>query len=208
MKRIDELAKEYVAPLLKKNGFRKKKLSWNRARGPFVDIIDIKELPGSTQDNERFVLNVGVFIPDFYEAVWGKPYKGFAQEVDAVFRVRLGGLLEGQFSGRVNGSFLNLDTAGDVREVGEELCLAIEKKVLPRIESFSDFKSLDNFVDSMGGWQKDYPLMQIYSALLKQSLGEKNVAIATLDGVIAGKNKVWATHAKRILITTLLKPML
>jgi len=198
MKRIDELAKEHVGPLLKKNGFRKKRLSWNRARGPFVDIIDIQELPGSTRDNERFVLNVGVFIPDFYEAVWGKPYKGFAQEADAVFRVRLGGLLEGEFSGRVNGSFINLDTESDIREVGEELYLAIEKKVLPRIESFSDLQSLDSFVDSMGGWQKDYPLMQIYSALLKQSLGDKDAAIATLDGVIAGKNKAWAIHAKRI----------
>jgi len=29
--------------LLKKNGFKKKKLSWNRARGSFVDIIDIQE---------------------------------------------------------------------------------------------------------------------------------------------------------------------
>lgn len=201
MKRIDELTREHVAPLLKKNGFRKKKLVWNRGRGPFVDIIDIQELPGSTQKNERFVLNVGVFIPEFYEAIWRQPYKGFAHEADAVFRTRLGELLKGEFSARINGSFLNLNSESDVREVGEELHLAFEKKVLPRIESFLDFQSLDDFVDAMGGWQKDYPLMQIYSALLKQSLGEKATAIATLDKVITGKNKAWATHAKRIKST-------
>ncbi len=94
MNRIDRLAKEYIAPVLKTNGFRKKKLSWNRSRDLFVDIVEIQELPGSTQDNERFVLNIGVFVPEYYEALWQKPYKGFAQEVDAVYRIRLGDLLK------------------------------------------------------------------------------------------------------------------
>jgi len=198
MDRIDKLAKEYVTPLLKTNEFKKKKLSWNRARGSFVDIVDIQELPGSTQDNERFVLNIGIFVPDYYETVWGQPYKGFAQEADAVFRVRLGDLLKREFSERVNGSLINLDSDSDILVIGKELCSAIEKKVLPCFESFSDFQSLHDFIDSMGGWQKEYPLMQIYSALLKQSLGEKDSAKAILDGLITGKNKAWATHAQRI----------
>ncbi len=198
MSRIDKLAKEHVAPLLKKNGFKKKKLSWNRARGSFVDIIDIQELPGSTEDNERFVLNVGVFIPAYYETVWGQPYKGFAQEADAIFRTRLGDLLEGEFSERINRTFIALDSDLDVLAVGEELSLAMGKKVLPCLDSFTDYRSLHDFIDSIDGWQKDYPLMQIYFALLKRSLGEKASAIAILDGVIAGKNKAWAVHAQRI----------
>jgi hypothetical protein len=192
------MVKEYVAPLLKKNGFKKKKLSWNRARGSFVDIIDIEELPGSTEDNERFVLNIGVFIPDYYEVVWGQPYKGFAQEADAIFRTRLGDLLNGKFSERINGAFIELDSDTDVLTVGEELSSAIEKKVLPCLDSFTDYRSLHDFIDNIDGWQKDYPLMQIYFALLKQSLGEKESAIAILDDVISGKNRAWATHAQRI----------
>jgi hypothetical protein len=198
MNRIDKLAKEYVAPLLKKDGFKKKKLSWNRARGSFVDIIDIQELPGSTEDNERFVLNVGVFIPDYYETVWGQPYKGFAQEADAIFRTRLGDLLKEEFSEKINTPFIALDSDLDVLAVGEELSLAIGKKVLPCFDSFKNYRSLHDFIDSVDGWQKDYPLMQIYFALLKKSLGEKEPAIAILDGVIAGKNKAWAVHAQRI----------
>jgi len=184
--------------LLKKNGFKKKKLSWNRARGSFVDIIDIQELPGSTEDNERFVLNIGVFIPDYYETVWGQPYKGFAQEADAIVRIRLGDLLNGKFSERINGAFIELDSDIDVLTVGEELSSSIEKKVLPWLDSFTDYHSLHDFIDSIDGWQKDYPLMQIYFALLKQSLGEKESAIAILDDVIAGKNRAWAIHAQRI----------
>lgn len=184
--------------MLKKNGFKKKKLSWNRARGSFVDIIDIQELPGSTDDNERFVLNIAVFIPDYYETVWGQPYKGFAQEADAIARTRLGDLLNGEFSERISGAFIELNSDIDVLTVGEELSLALEKKVLPWLDSFADYQSLHNFIDSIDGWQKDYPLMQIYFALLKQSIGENESAIAILDDVVAGKNSAWATHAKRI----------
>jgi hypothetical protein len=198
MNRLDRLAKEYLTPVLKINGFKKKKLSWNRVRGLFVDIVDIQELPGSTEDNERFVLNVGVFVPDFYETVWGEPYKGFAKEVDAVYRVRLGDLLNEEFTKRVNGAWLNLDTDSDIIEVGKELVSAIEKRVLPCLDSLSDYESLHGLVDSLGGWQQDYPLMQIYSALLKRSLGDKDSAATILDGLISGKNKAWATHAQRI----------
>ena len=139
MNRIDKLAKEYVAPLLKKNGFKKKKLSWNRARGSFVDIIDIQELPGSTEDNERFVINIGVFIPEFHELLWGQPYKGFADEAAAVFRSRLNDLLKGEFSERINRTFIALNSDLDVVAVGEELSLAIGKKVLPCFDSLNIF---------------------------------------------------------------------
>jgi len=205
MKRIDKLVKEHIAPLLKKNGFKKKKLSWNRARGSFVDIIDIQELPGSTEDNERFVLNIGVFIPEFHELLWGQSYKGFADEAAAVFRSRLNDLLKGEFSEKINTPFITLDSDLDILTVGEELSLAIEKKVLPCLDSFADYQSLHDFIDSIDSWQKDYPLMQIYFALLKQSLGEEEAAIAILDGVITGKNKAWAAHAQRIKMALLHK---
>ncbi len=198
MNRLDKLVREHIAHLLKRNGFKKKKLSWNRARGSFVDIINIQELSGSTESNERFVLNIGVFIPDYYETVWGQPYKGFAQEADAIFRTRLGDLLEGEFSEKINTPFIALDSDLDVLAVGEELILAIEKKVLPCFNFFTDYRSLHDFINNIDGWQKDYPLMQIYFALLKQSLGEKESAVAILNGVITGKNKAWAAHAQRI----------
>jgi hypothetical protein len=142
-------------------------------------------------------LKIGVFIPEFHELLWGQPYKGFADEAAAVFRSRLNDFLKGEFSERINRTFTALDSDLDALTVGEELSLAIGKKVLPCFDSFENYRSLHDFIDSIDSWQKDYPLMQIYFALLKRSLGEKESALVILDGVIAGKIRLGQlTHSE------------
>jgi len=194
----DKLAKEYITLLLKENGFIKQRLSWNRIRDPFVDIINIQKLPGSTENDERFVLNIGVFIPEYYETVWHQPYKRFVNEVDAIFRTRLGDLLKDEFSKNINSSFITLNSDSDVSKVGKELSLAIEKRVIPCLDSFISYQSLHDYIESDDGWYKNYPLMQIYFALMKQSLGDTESATAILDDLIERKNKAWVVHAQRI----------
>ncbi|MFC4700580.1 DUF4304 domain-containing protein [Glaciecola siphonariae] len=199
MSRIDNLVKGYIAPVLKQNSFKKKKLSWNRSRASFIDVIDVQESKGSTTGSERFTLNIGVFVPSFYETVWNEPCKGFAQEADCVVRFRLGALLQENFSGQALDTWWNLETDEDIDKVGSELKSAIESKVLPFMDSMTYFKSLYEFVDSMGGWQQQYPLMQIYFALLKKSLGDQGASLDILNGLVLGNNKAWAARAKQVL---------
>lgn len=198
MKRIDNLIKGHLSPLLKKNGFKKKKNLWNRNRGSFVDVIDVQEAKGSTASSERLTLNIGVFVPELYEAVWDKPTQGFAQEADCVVRFRLGALLQDDFTGKALDTWWDLNTDQDVDAVGLELTEALENKAFPFLDSMSDFKGLADVVDGMGGWQKQYPLMQLYLALIRKELGQLKDATIIVDTLLSGSNKAWMPHAQRV----------
>jgi hypothetical protein len=184
--------------LLKKNGFKKKKNAWNRERGDLTDIIEIDELRGSTQDNERFVLNVGLFVPSFFEIVWNEKHKGFAQDADAVIRLRLEDFLDHSFSEEINKSWVDLNF-DDVTSIGVEISRAVEDRILPYLDSISDFKALELFAKKVESRHKDYPLAQICFALLKFKNNKHDEATEILNSLASGKNKAWATRAKDVL---------
>lgn len=184
--------------MLKKNGFKKKKNAWNRERGDLIDIIEIDELRGSTQDNERFVLNVGLFVPAFFETVWNEKHKGFAQDADAVIRLRLEDFLDESFSEEINKSWVDLNF-DDITNIGLEISKAVEDTVLPRLDSVSDFKALGLLADEVESRHKDYPLAQICFALLKYQNGNHDEATNIFNSLASGKNKAWASRAKDVL---------
>jgi len=198
MKRIDSIAKEYLAPLLKKNGFKKKKNAWNRERGDLIDIIEIDVLRGSTQNNERFVLNIGLFVPAFFETIWNEKHKGFAQDADAVMRLRLEDFLDDSFSEQINKPWVDLDF-DDITNIGLKISKAVEDRVLPRLDGVTDFNTLDLLADEVESRHKEYPLAQICFALLKFQNGKHDEATKILGLIATGKNKAWATRAKEVL---------
>ena len=95
MKRTDHIAKIYIVPSLKKGGFKKRRLAWNRSRGKFIDVINVQKSRWNEPDDESFTINVGVVVPEFREIIWDEPYKGFAKEPEGVIRFRLGAKFPG-----------------------------------------------------------------------------------------------------------------
>ncbi len=93
----------------------------------------------------------------------------------------------------------NLETYADVERAGVELQSSLEDKVLPFLDSKSDFPQLHDFINSMNGWQQEYPLIQIYFALLKNSLGEKVESENILNNLTLGKNKAWSSRAQQVI---------
>jgi uncharacterized protein YbaA (DUF1428 family) len=52
-----------------------------------LDVITVQEAKHSTQTEQVFTINLGVFVKSFYEAVWGRPLSGFATEADCAVSV-------------------------------------------------------------------------------------------------------------------------
>ena len=199
LSKLAALIKGYMVPELKPSGFKKKGLSWNRSRNSFIDVVNIQKYRTGAFDNEKFTLNIGIFVPVFYEIIWGAPYKGFIKEEDCFIRFRLGDLLQDDFSGKAFDIWWELKTDDDVVKIGAELQAAVNEKVLPFLESMNDYQKSQEFIDNMGGWQKDYPLMQIHIALLRKMLGDHDAAASIFEELISGKNNSWADRAKRAL---------
>jgi hypothetical protein len=198
MKRIDNIAKEFLAPLLKKNGFKKKKLAWNRSRNDFIDIIEIDELRGSTFDNERFVINISVFVPYFFKIIFNDEHKNFVQDADALLRLRLQDFCDERFSVRVNQAWIDLDS-NELSNTGLEVVSLFTEKVLPYLAQVDNFEVLDKCFQNSNSRHKEYPLTQIQYALLKRERGEADESKNILESISSGKNGAWANRAKDIL---------
>jgi len=198
MKRIESMVTEFIAPLLKKNGFKKKKQIWNRERNNFIDVIEIEELHGSTNDNERFVINIGIFVPSFFKTVWENEYRDFAQDVDALLRLRLEDFCSDFFSEKLNKSWIDLNT-DDISNIGTELAKLFEREILPYLDRINDYKALEKYFNSSNSRHKEYLLSRILYALLKYQVGCLDEAKNILESLTTGRNKAWSDKAKEIL---------
>ena len=194
--RIDRVAREYVAPLLKQHGFRKRRHVWNRARAALVDAVEIQAFSYNTKEDESFRVSIGIVAPDICQLVWNNNDTGFAREVDALVRQDLSDFWDDSFSESIRHSFMDLAT-DDISTVGEEIVKALEKKVLPRFETITDYKSLaEDFDRSAKMPFKGYGYTQILYAVLKWKIGKADEATEILESVT---NLPWKKRAQEIL---------
>ena len=198
MKRIDNIANGFVAPLLKENRFKKKKLAWNRVRKNFIDVIEIDELRGSTTGNERFVINVAVFVPAFFKITWDQEPKNFVQDADALLRLRLEDFWDEMFSTKLTRTWIDLDS-DELSSAGQELVRLLDEKVLPYFDAIEDFDDLEKCFEHSKSRHKEYSLAQIQYALLKHQNGFIDEANNILQSLASGKNKAWASRAQSVL---------
>jgi len=199
MKNINLIEKDFLKPLLKNNGFRKKKALWNRERGNIVDIIQIDQLRGSLEENERFLINVSLATPKILQTIWDEDLNDFQDDADALLRLRLNDFYDSSFSEEINRGFIDL-RSDNLLNIGGEVVKVIERKVLPYFDDIIDYEALMScFDEADNSRHKNYPLAQINYALLKHRLGYNNEANVILESLKTGKNKAWQTKAGDIL---------
>jgi len=192
---LDSVIKESIQPLLKTHGFKKKGLQWNRCRDYFIDVVTLQEAKHSSDDNIVFTLNLGIFVPSFFEAVWNKPPGGFVNEADCVVRVRLGDLIQDRPYGdaldkwwTVSGTVIEESTKDEIQE-------ALKSKGVPFLDSFDNIQAIAEHLGQVKGWQSKNPLMVIYHALAEWKSGDRSSALQLLDHV---KEKAWASKVSAV----------
>lgn len=141
MERINKLVNDYLSPALKSLGFKKKNHKWKRERNQFVDVIEAVVLSGSTSDNERCNINYGVCVPKFHEVIWNDKLKTFPDEANGVYRSYLSG-------------FISLDSDYDITNEGQILCEHVKNKIVPKLNSFSDYQKLHDYLESSNVMKK------------------------------------------------------
>lgn len=195
MNGLGELTNEQVEPILAASGFKRRKFEWNRARGHFIDVVEIQTSPAGYPGREHFTLNAGIFIPSFYETVWQKSAGKFAREADCAVRARIGELLTGDFSGKARDTWWHLDGGQEFEKCRRELPKIVNGNILPFLERFRSMTDVLEFLSHATGWQGDYPLSRIYFALAKDASGDKEGAKNVLRTIAKGKNRAWADRA-------------
>ena len=95
---IKDLIRIYIAPFLKRVGFKKKGTTWNREVNGVVHVIDIQASKARADGSESFTINIGLSINELWKIFWNKDVPQFMKEENCYPRFRLGYLLSGSLS--------------------------------------------------------------------------------------------------------------
>jgi len=189
---LNDLIKIHVAPLLKRHGFKKKDLTWNKVVDGFVQVVDFQLSSYSDEQEETFTINLGVLCPEVWNTCWQKEPPKFVKEDDCFPRVRVGQLLGG-FSVDSQDQWWMCSPDVDENALGEELCTLIENKCIPFINGMLSKQKINDFY-SLSSINL-LPIDKIYLAIVKSFLGDNESSSELLSGV-GQISKAWSNRVE------------
>lgn len=182
---ILEIARNHLHPLLKPIGFKRKSLAWNRRHDGFVDVIALQKAKYSTPAEQAMTGNVAVCVPEFLGIMFGEP-PTFLNEAHGVFSFRFTEFEANDLSGRALDRWWNLtDETKDA--VASEVSEIVRQKVVPFLNSCTDFAMLDRHLNAVTGSQAKFPFFQLNKALVYWKLGDRAKCDEVLSSPIASK---------------------
>lgn len=177
---IDQIVTIYIAPLLKKEGFKKTGRTWLREFDDYSLVINVQARRwNSTGTSAEFTLNYGIYIPSTYEQLFGMQKPKSPKEYDCLIRKRVVG-----DDGRE--LWLDVYDYDDTEILGQE----VESKITDQcLRMFNEVKSLVNIADMMRpDLSTGTPWSLLASALLNAELGNIKEAEDCFRGAYRASN--------------------
>lgn len=190
---INELIKNYISPDLKKEGFNKQRLTWNRKQGEIVHVINLQKGRKHSDGSVDFTLNLGLFVSEIWTICWGKSIPKTVKEEDCFPRLRIG-LLLADFNPMCIDKWWILSSIPEIEVVGLEIKEIINQKCFPFFQQFQTKEIVERFVDS--SIQIRFPLEKLCYSILKKINGDDNTS-RNIIGQLEN-DEYWGTKAKEI----------
>lgn len=184
------IVKEYVAPLLKRHGFKKKDMIWNKHLHGVIQVADFQLSRFNDDDKESFTINLGVFDPVVWERCWGKSSPKFVKADDCFPRLRIGQLLGDTPTESVD-HWWSLNSETDEEVLGKKITELLERKCLPFLGQMSDYRRIIEFYNA--NTLHLMPIEKIYLAIIQNVIGNISSSNALLNDV-TDNSKAWANR--------------
>jgi Domain of unknown function (DUF4304) len=140
-KRIDAIIKEGLAPLLKKEGFRRKARNFYREYQDRIEVINVQAGKWNEGVEGQFTINAGVYYPEIAEITEAIPIKGMPKEYDCTIRERIGLLTPEK-----KDEWWKIDSSTNDSEVSERVAKQVEVLCLPWIAQMSTLNDVKTAV--------------------------------------------------------------
>ena len=138
-KRIDAIIREGLAPLLKKEGFKKKARNFYREYEDRIEVINVQASKWNEGAEGQFTVNVGVYYPEIAEVTDAIPVKGMPKEYDCTIRERIGLLTPEK-----KDEWWKIDSSTNDYEVSERVSKQVKVLCIPwlaRMSSLNEVKA-------------------------------------------------------------------
>lgn len=140
-KRIDAIIKEGLAPLLKKEGFKKKARNFYREHENRIELINIQASKWNEGKEGQFTVNVGVYYPEIAKVTDALPVNGMPKEYDCTIRERIGLL-----SQENKDTWWEINSSSNDAEVSENVANQVKELCLPWLENMSNLDEVKSYI--------------------------------------------------------------
>ena len=136
-KLINQIIKEGLAPLLKKEGFKKTGHNFYRELSNRTEVLNIQASRWNEKSEGEFTVNLGVYFPEIAHITEAIPFKGMPKEYNCTVNKRIGHLLE-------NGCdhWWKISPSANLNHLAEDLTQKVKKYGLPWLEKMADLNIL------------------------------------------------------------------
>lgn len=184
---IERILDLYLAPVLKRHGFRRKGRLWNREFDATSHVLHVQSGRWSSGASGHFTVNLGVFLPSTYQAIWGKPPPKWARDVDCAINVRIGQVMEyGTLAvnaqrGKERDFWWRFDATTDIEHLGRQVANTVVEHGLPFLEQFDSLTSIHDFLCNHLEQSTGVPYAFLSLAVLKYELDDEEEACHLLQ---------------------------
>ena len=144
--RIAGILKGSLTPLLRSRGFRKEGSVYLALHGDTASLVDLQKSRWNDEDESRFTINGGIYIPGVVSAYSGRSDPERPKIVDCCLSVRIGMLEESRLDKwwKVTARDSSQDAVDE--EIARELCDRVEHLLLPFFAKFESPTDVAKFL--------------------------------------------------------------
>jgi hypothetical protein len=198
---LDRLVSQHLAPALRTWGFKIKARRANRAIGEFSYVLDIQAGRWNTESKGDFTINLGVFVPFAYSAVWEKSPPVWPQAAHCVIDRRIGEVMPGGvlapelIRGRNRDHWWNYDSTTKSDRLAPQIIAVVTDYAIPFLGQFDSLRRIESFMAKSVSSPLALPVEYLYLAALKTRFGDDSAARNLLQ--LACKTApAWADRAR------------
>jgi hypothetical protein len=182
--RFNLLIKEKLSPVLKKRGFKKSELTWNKNYYDFIQVINIQKSKYSDSNLVDLTLNLGVFSTAVFEIIWDKKAPKIAKEENCLLRTRIGPVIQNDFNGTAKDHWWRIENDIDIEKLTSELIDNLENIAIPFLDTFTNINKINEFLTNLKGWQSEIPQHRLNMAVVAYQLGKVSDAEKIISEII------------------------
>jgi len=128
---------KHVEPMLRENGFLRKRAIFYVTRGENVGLIEFQKSVKSRSDALVFTVNAGVYVSRIRRFLRGEMAEKWPELDDCHWRERIGSMLPSR-----NDMWWQVESDAAVDRVAEEVSAAITSTVIPQVRAYLDETTL------------------------------------------------------------------
>jgi hypothetical protein len=192
---INDLVKNYIAPLLAENEFIRKRHVWNKHKRDVIHVIAIQKSQWNTKDKCTFTLNIGIWLKPLWEILQNKTAPSFIHPEDCFPEYRVGELLE--WDKPAKDLWWTLDQNTDAASVGTEIKNVLQKNCLPFLNKCNSLQDVLYFAIRKN--KSLHPYGKLAIATLNHLNGKYDIAEEILTEMESNKKlEAWREKIQKV----------